>query len=406
MTCLTYRSLSAIAACTLVAGVLSHAQSRTDEYTRDELQPPATSAVKFTYEVSATTEGARTFTDQIAKGARVSDVAVHDMMTGEPLKFVVSPGAITVTLARPVPARGQGRVRIEKTVTDAKAYARTGDAATLTLPLGAGRHDIVLPEGYELTGCNIPVRVLAENDGRTKLDLMNVAPGNATMVVKIRAGALTGEAAKPKPLTNNRSWEAPPAQGPTERQRLAERAHLDRDIVYFLQEPSTNAFSLYHDYTESRPGVDKYINIVRTGSKSSNPSTYILDTGEELKHEILKGAEITAKHIDIGEPVKSDTEIVVSYFEPVKPGQSVRLRLSETYTAPESYRLDGDDLVFERSLGRTRNAVVLPADWYLTASSIPAVVSETQDGRIRLDFVNNRPDSLDVYIKGRKRPAR
>ena len=26
------------------------------------------------------------------------------------------------------------------------------------------------------------------------------------------------------------------------------------------------------------------------------------------------------------------------------------------------------------------------------------------DGRIRLDYVNNRPDSLDVYIKGRKRP--
>ena len=405
VTCLTHRSLPAIAACTLVAGILSQAQTRTDEYTRYELQLPATSAVKITYEVSATTEGARTFTDDIAKGARVSGVAVQDMMTGEPLKFVVSPGSITVTLARSVPARGQGRVRIEKTVTDAKAYARTEDAATLTVPLGAGRHDIVLPEGYELTGCNIPVRVLAEHDGRTKLDLMNVAPGNATMVVKIRAGALTGDAAKPKPLTASRSWEALPAQGPTERQRLAERAHLDRDIVYFLQEPSTNAFSLYHDYTESRPGVDKYINIVRAGSKSSNPSTYILDTGQELKHEILKGAEITAKNIDIGEPVKPDTEIVVSYFEPVKPGQSVRLRLSETYTAPESYRLDGDDLVFERSLGRTRNSVVLPAGWYLTASSIPAVVSETPDGRIRLDFVNNRPDSLDVYVKGRKRPA-
>jgi hypothetical protein len=49
---------------------------------------------------------------------------------------------------------------------------------------------------------------------------------------------------------------------------------------------------------------------------------------------------------------------------------------------------------------------VLPTGWYLTASSIPAVVGETPDGRIRLDFVNNRPDSLDVYLKGRKRPSR
>lgn len=406
---MTHRLLPAIAiaigiATFTVASPL--AQSRTDEYTRYELQPPGTGAVKVMYEVSATTEGAKAFTDNIAASARVSDVVVRDMMTGEPLKFAVGPRGITVTLARPVPVKGQGRIRIEKTIVDAKAYTRVGDIGTFTVPLGAGRHNVVLPAGYELTACNIPVRVLAEDDGRTKLDVMNVAPGNVTLVMKIRAGALAGDAAKPKALTNNRSWEPPPSQGPTERQRLAERAHLDRDIVYFLQEPSTNAFFLYHDYTESRPGTDKYINVVRSGSRASNPSAMILDTGEQLKHETLKGAEITAKKIDIGSQVTPDTEIVVSYFAPVKPGQSIRLRLSETYTAPESYRLDGSDLVFERSLGRTRNSVVLPAGWYLTASSIPAVVSETEDRRIRLDFVNHRPDSLDVYIKGRKRPSR
>lgn len=400
------RFLLAIAVLAALAVASSQAQIRTDEYTRYELQPPGAGAVKVTYEASAVTEGARTFSDAIAVTARVSAVVVRDLMTGEPLKFVVSPRSITVTLARPVPPKGQGRVRIEKTVTDARAYTRVGNTGTFTVPLGAGRHNLVLPAGFELTACNIPARVLSEDDGRTKLDLMNVAPGNVTLVVKIRAGAHTGDEAKPKALTNNRSWEAPPAQGPTERQRLAERAHLDRDIVYFLQEPTTNAFFLYHDYTESRPGTDKYINVVRAGSRASNPSAMILDTGEQLKHETLKGAEITAKKIDIGGTVTPETEIVVSYFAPVKPGQSIRLRLSETYTAPESYRLDGSDLVFERSLGRTRNSVVLPAGWYLTASSIPAVVSETNDGRIRLDFVNNRPDSLDVYVKGRRRPGK
>jgi hypothetical protein len=378
-------------------------QTRTDEYTRYELLAPATSSVRVIYELSATAEGARTYDDAIPAGAAVRDVAVHDMMTGEVLPFTVSASAIHVTLARPVPAKGQGRIRIEKTVTNARAYRHASDAETLTTPLGAGRHDFVLPAGYELVGCTIPARVLSEDDGRVKLDLMNVAPGDGTIAITIRAGALTGEAAKPRPLTNNRSWEPPSAQGPTERARLAERAHLDRDIVYFLQEPSTNSFSLYHDYTESRPGTDKYVNVVRPGSRSSNPSSYILDTGEVLKHETLKGADITAKHIEIGEPVTPETEIVVTYFPPVKPGQSIRLRLSETYTAPQSYRLDGTDLVFERSLGRSRNSVVLPPGWYLTASSIPAVVSETPDKLIRLDFVNNRPDSLDVYIKGRQR---
>src|SRR6185369_17869089 len=104
----------------------------------------------------------------------------------------------------------------------------------------------------------------------------------------------------------------------------------------------------------------------------------------------------------IGEAVTPDTEIVVLYFPPVKAGQSVRLRISETYTAPQSYRLDGDDLVFERSLGRARNSVVLPAGWYLTAASIPAVVSETSEKLTRLDFVNGRPDNIDVLIKARR----
>jgi hypothetical protein len=87
----------------------------------------------------------------------------------------------------------------------------------------------------------------------------------------------------------------------------------------------------------------------------------------------------------------------------VKKDQSSRLRISETYTAPASYRLDGDELVFDRSLSRPRNAVVLPAGWYLTASSIPATVTQLPDGRVRLDFWNGRPDSIDVLIKARRR---
>jgi len=46
-----------------------------------------------------------------------------------------------------------------------------------------------------------------------------------------------------------------------------------------------------------------------------------------------------------------------------------------------------------------------PVPNYLTASSIPSVVSETSDGKIRLDFVNGRPYSIDVLIKGRRRPG-
>ena len=185
--------------------------------------------------------------------------------------------------------------------------------------------------------------------------------------------------------------------------RLAERAHQDREIVYFLRESDTHAFDLYHDYTETREGMDRYINVVRQGSTVANPSARILDTGEALKPEILKGEAITAAKLDIGEPVRPDSEIVLIRFPPVARGTSVRLRISETYTDPARYKMEGDELVWDRSFGRPRNAVVLPAGWMLTASSIPATVGTTEDGRIRLDFVNPRPDEIAVLIKAKKR---
>jgi hypothetical protein len=185
--------------------------------------------------------------------------------------------------------------------------------------------------------------------------------------------------------------------------RLTERARQDRDIFYFLQSPETHSFDLYHDYTETRPGTDKYVNVVRKGSRASKPSAKILDTGETLKAETLRGEEITKAALDIGEPVTADSEAVVIRFPAVAKGRSVRLRISETYTDEKSYRLESDTLVFDRTFGRPHNAVVLPAGWYLTASAIPATVSEIADGRIRLDFVNPRPDEIAVLIKAKKR---
>ena len=138
-------------------------------------------------------------------------------------------------------------------------------------------------------------------------------------------------------------------------------------------------------------------------ARRSDPSAYVLDTGEQLATKTMKGAELASAKIDVGEPVDPSAEVVVIPFTPVKPGQSIRLRISETYTRLASYRLEGDELVFDRSLGRPRNAVVLPEGWYLTASSIPAKVTQLPDGRIRLDFWNGRPDDVDVLIKAKRR---
>ncbi len=188
--------------------------------------------------------------------------------------------------------------------------------------------------------------------------------------------------------------------------RLSERARQDREIVYFLQQPETHAFDLYHDYTESRTGMDRYLNIVRGGSKASSPSARILDTGEVLQVQTLRGAEITAAKIDIGEAVRPESEVVLIRFPAVQQGKTVRLRISETYTDPGRYGLVGEELVWDRAFGRPANAMVLPLGWMLTNCSIPATVSETHDGRIRLDFINPRNDEVAVLLTAARRPKR
>src|SRR5262249_7952709 len=144
--------------------------------------------------------------------------------------------------------------------------------------IGLRRAAFVLPAGFQLIECTVPSQVVSEADGRVRVSFMNQAPGPAALTIKARPGAPTGEAAKAHALTNARSWEAPAPHGPTERARLTERAHQDRDIVFFLEPPETHAFSLYHHYTESREGTDTYLNVVRTGSTVSKPSAKILDT--------------------------------------------------------------------------------------------------------------------------------
>jgi len=394
-----------------------------DDYTRYELLAPGSGKFRIVYEVTATTPGARFFFNPIRKGSEASDEAVYDRMTGQLLRFETVDGAaaraaglsqadadtryIQVTLARPVPAGGEIRLRIDKTYTDPKSYYQEGDAIVFDRGLGIPRDAVVMPPGYEIVSCNVPSQVLRQPDGRLMISFFHVGAGEAPLVVKARplpreASMLPASASSPaKPRATGAT--AAPATAPTIEERLSERAHQDPEIVYFLQQPETHAFSLYHDYTEAHEGRDKYLNVVRAGSRVSDPSARLLDTGEALKVETLMGPQITAAHLDIGEPITPATEVVVIHYPAVKKGQSVRLRIIETYTDESRYSLEGGVLVFDRSFGRARNAVVLPAGWYVTDSSIPATVSLTKDGRVRLDYNNPRPDEVNVLLRAARR---
>ena len=127
-----------------------------------------------------------------------------------------------------------------------------------------------------------------------------------------------------------------------------------------------------------------------------------ITTLETLRVETLKGEEVKRRNLDPGEPVQADAEVVVISYPAVKPGQTVRLRIAETYSDPGRYYAEGDELVWDRAFGRPRNTVVLPAGYTVVACSIPAVINEQPDGRQRLYFENNRPDEIQVLIRARQ----
>jgi hypothetical protein len=310
---------------------------------------------------------------------------------------------LQVNLTKPVPANGEYRLLIDKTYKDVQSYYSDGDKFVFERSLGIKRNSVVLPKDYELTACNYPSQVMMEADGRIKVSFVNRGP--ASVPLRIEGRKLSKSVYPPLKVAEP---VIPPAQGRDKSKArigysFPERAYQTREIVYFLQQPETHSFRLYHDYTETKEGVNKYVNVVRTGSKASHPSAINLDTGKPLKVETLVGKAIKDKGIDIGADYAPMAEAIVIWFGAVKKGASTRIRIEETYTDPNRYLISNNELIWDRSFGRVHNTVVLPDGWYLTANAIPATVYLNEQGLVSLYFMNDGPDDIDVFIKAAKK---
>jgi hypothetical protein len=184
------------------------------------------------------------------------------------------------------------------------------------------------------------------------------------------------------------------------------RAEQDREISYWLLEPSTHQFFISHDFTVTRVGQKSVHSFVRKGSAVSPDAKMIdLDTGKPLKTSAVTGKEVNALgyYPDTVEPdsvaVQGDLEHAVG------EGQSTRVRVQETYTDAVGYVVKDGELTWTRTLGRPLNYVTLPAGWMLTSVNTPAVITLDKEGRIKLRFTNTRNGDLAIVIKARKRPA-
>ena len=181
------------------------------------------------------------------------------------------------------------------------------------------------------------------------------------------------------------------------------RAEQDREITYWLLAPETHQFRISHDFNVTRPGQSSVHSFVRKGSVVTASEIYDLDTGEKLATHNVTGKSVDA--LGYYPTASGDDTVVVQgdLPRPLAEGESVRVRVIETYTDPQSYTVSNGELTWDRTLGRPRNTVVLPAGWYLTEVTVPAIISLDPEGRIVCRFSNPRNDEIHVILKAKHR---
>jgi hypothetical protein len=182
------------------------------------------------------------------------------------------------------------------------------------------------------------------------------------------------------------------------------RAEQDLEIRYWLLEPSGHQFRISHDFTVTRAGQMSVHSFVRKGSTVAPDSKmFDLDTGAPLPTHLVTGKSVNALGYY---PTPTDPESVVVQGDlpkAVGEGETVRIRVEETYTDPVGYTLKNGELEWTRTLGRPLNYVTLPDGWTLTSVNTPAVITLDAQGRTMLRFANVRNDQLAVTIRAKRR---
>lgn len=179
------------------------------------------------------------------------------------------------------------------------------------------------------------------------------------------------------------------------------RAEQDLVIHYWLLAPDSHQFRISHDFTVSKPGQKYVHSFVRKGSVVSKSIVIDLNTGKELKTYNVDGKSVNALGY-YETPTDPDSVVVQADLDhALAAGESVRVRVIETYTDPVGYRMQGDELVWDRTLGRPFNDVALPSGWMLSSVSVPAIVSLDTDGSVKCTFTNTRNDEIHVVLKAR-----
>ncbi len=202
------------------------------------------------------------------------------------------------------------------------------------------------------------------------------------------------------------SRPAPPTRPSPSAPRSAAETPVETDEYtrYELLAPDTASFHILYEVTAIGPGATFFFNPIRKGSAASGERIFDRMSGNALPFEVVSGEEARRGGL-------SDADLDTDYIRihlprpvPAEGGQ-VRLLIDKTYKDAQSYFVDGDAVVFTRSLGIRRNSVVLPAGYELVECNVPSQVLSEADGRILVSFMNPGPGPAPLTLRARRLPS-
>jgi hypothetical protein len=168
----------------------------------------------------------------------------------------------------------------------------------------------------------------------------------------------------------------------------------DAYTEYALLEPGSESFRIRFLPEESRVGATELTNATRGGSEGGDVAVFDPRTGLPLEFTYEQQGNDPNSHA-----------IRAKLPRPVPAGGIGRVLIYKTYKDPRTYMMNGEDIVWVRSLSGYRLGVVLPKGYAFMSSNVAAQLSTLEDGRLKLAFANPSGQSNPVTIHARKTAA-
>lgn len=168
----------------------------------------------------------------------------------------------------------------------------------------------------------------------------------------------------------------------------------DAYTEYALLEPGSASFRIRFLPEETRAGATELVNATRGGSEGGDIEVYDPRTGKPLPFTYEQQGNDPNSHA-----------IRAKLTRPVPEGGIGRVLIYKTYKDERTYMMNGDDIVWVRSLSGYRLGVLLPKGYTFISSNVAAQLATTTDGRLKLAFANPSGQSNPVTIHARRTSA-